>query len=171
MNQIHSEIKKFINTEKANVSTKFLEDYINFFNYIRNWKVKTGHYPVSRKDVEKIFCEILTGKVNWKIKSIQKYRLTLPKASGNYMKQLKDETENVRKATRIEDFKFNEEDGVNSFNKREYLLNLPEYRLYELAREYRIPKYRKLAKWPLATLLLKQKDINSTIYKLIIQNR
>ena len=40
VNQLHNEIKKFINIDKTNVSTKFLNDYIKFFNYIRNWKVK-----------------------------------------------------------------------------------------------------------------------------------
>lgn len=41
-----------------------MNDYILFFNYLRNYKVKNGYYPSSKKDVEKIFIEILTQKVN-----------------------------------------------------------------------------------------------------------
>ena len=32
VNELHSEIKKFINISKTNVSTKYLNDYILFFN-------------------------------------------------------------------------------------------------------------------------------------------
>ena len=71
VNQLHNEIKKFINIDKTNVSTKFLNDYIKFFNYIRNWKIKNEHYPSSQRDVESIFEEILTKKVNYTINDIK----------------------------------------------------------------------------------------------------
>ena len=95
VNQLHSDIKKFINIDKANVSTKFLSDYIKFFNYIRNWKVKNSHYPTSSKDIESIFIEILTKKVDWKIKDIQKKELKIPKPNGSYMKLLIEETNKI----------------------------------------------------------------------------
>ena len=55
----------------------------------------------------------------------------------------------------------------NLINKREYLLSIPVKYLYNLCKEYKISKYRKLAKWSLVTLLLKQKDIKKNIYELI----
>ncbi len=70
VNVQHNEIKKFINVNKTNVSTKYLNDYILFFNYIRNYKVRNGNYPSSKKDIEKIFVEILTQKVNYTINNI-----------------------------------------------------------------------------------------------------
>ena len=165
VNQLHSDIKKFINIDKANVSTKFLSDYIKFFNYIRNWKVKNSHYPTSSKDIESIFIEILTKKVDWKIKDIQKKELKIPKPNGSYMKLLIEETNKIQLETNST-FQYNEE-NISSLNKREYLLNIPTKYLYELAKEYKIPKYKKLAKWSIVTILLKQKDINSKIHKLI----
>ena len=165
VNQLHSDIKKFINIDKANVSTKFLSDYIKFFNYIRNWKVKNSHYPTSSKDIESIFIEILTKKVDWKIKDIQKKELEIPKPNGRYIKLLIEETNKMQLETNST-FQYNEE-NISSLNKREYLLNIPTKYLYELAKEYKIPKYKKIAKWSIVTILLKQEDINSKIHKLI----
>lgn len=51
VNELHNEIKKFINVNKTNVSTKYLNDYILFFNYIRNYKVRNSNYPSSKKDI------------------------------------------------------------------------------------------------------------------------
>lgn len=52
----------------TNVSTKYLEDYIGFFTYIRNWRVKNGSYPSSRKDAKKIFIELLKSKGKYTVK-------------------------------------------------------------------------------------------------------
>ena len=54
---------------------------------------------------------------------------------SRYMEILKEETEKARTAIDNPYFKFNEEDGVYSFNKREYLLDLPKSRLFEIAKE------------------------------------
>ena len=44
------------------------------------------------------------------------------------------ETEKARKATSNRYFKFGEEDGVKTFNKREYLLDQPKSKLYAIVR-------------------------------------
>lgn len=49
VNELYNEIKKFININKTNTSTKYLNDYILFFNYIRNYKVRNDNYPSSKK--------------------------------------------------------------------------------------------------------------------------
>ena len=170
VNELHNEIKKFINVNKTNVSTKYLNDYILFFNYIRNYKVRNGNYPSSKKDVEKIFIEILTQKVNYTINDINNKQLYLPKPTGKYMAMLKEETEKLKILTN-NTFTFNDEDNVATFNKREILFNIPKYKLYELAKHYKIKKYKKLAKWCLASLLLKQSDIDNLLYKVILKDR
>ena len=170
VNELHNEIKKFINVNKTNVSTKYLNDYILFFNYIRNYKVRNSNYPSSKKDVEKIFIEILTQKVNYTINDINNKQLDLPKPTGKYMAMLKEETEKLQILTN-NTFTFNDEDNVATFNKREILLNIPKYKLYELAKHYKIQKYKKLAKWCLASLLLKQNDINTMLYKVMLKDR
>ena len=116
--------------------------------------MRNGNYPSSKKDVEKIFIEILTQKVNYTINDINNKQLDLPKPTGKYMAMLKEKTEKLQILT-DNTFTFNAEDNVATFNKREILLNIPKYKLYELAKYYKIPKYKKLAKWCLASLLLK----------------
>ncbi|WP_196758715.1 hypothetical protein [Streptobacillus moniliformis] len=170
VNELYNEIKKFINVNKTNVSTKYLNVYISFFNYIRNYRIRIGHYPNTKKDIEKIFVEILTQKVNYTINDVNNQKLELPKPTGKYIKLLKEETKKIQSITSY-NFKFNDEDNVSNFNKREYLLNIPKYKLYNLAKHYRIPKYKKLAKWCLASLLLKQNDIDTMIYKIMLKDR
>ena len=67
---------------------------------------------------------------------------------------LKEKTEKLQVLTN-NTFTFNDEDNVATFNKREILLNIPKYKLYELAKYYKIHKYKKLSKHHLASLLLK----------------
>ncbi len=133
VNELHADIKKFIYAEMANVSTKYLSDYIGFFTYVRNWRVVNGHYPTSHKDAEAIFIEILKTKVNYTITDVQEQEIQLPKPTGRYVKLLEKETEKARKVTANKYFKFNAEDDVRSFNKREYLLDRPKTKLYAIA--------------------------------------
>ena len=171
VNELHKDLKKFIYTDKTNVSTKYLEDYIGFFTYLKNWKVRFNRYPNSKKDIEQIFEEILTAKVNYTVNDIKTKELDLPKPSGKYMNILIEETKKVREITKNKYFKFNEEDGVVTFNKREYLLDIPRYKLYNLCKEYNIKRFRKLAIWSIVTLLLKQSDIDIKIYQLLEKDR
>ena len=92
VNELHSELKKFIYTEKTNVSTKFLSDYIGYFTYIKNWSVRYGHYPSSQKDAESIFEDILKLKVNFTVLDVNNQTLELPQPSGRYVAILKKET-------------------------------------------------------------------------------
>lgn len=52
VNELHSDIKLLIEKQMTNVSTKYLQWYIAFFTYRRNWRVKNGYYPTSTKDAE-----------------------------------------------------------------------------------------------------------------------
>ena len=171
VNELHSDIKKFIYSDMTNVSTKYLQDYIGFFTYIRNWRVEHGHYPTSKKDTEEIFIEILKTKVNYTITDIKAQELELPKPTSRYIKLLEEETKKARKATSNKYFKFNEEDGVTSFNKREYLLDQPKSKLYAIAKECKITKYKQLALWSLVSKILEQPNISDIIYKLIDEDR
>ena len=132
--------------------------------------MRNGNYPSSKKDVEKIFIEILTQKVNYTINDINNKQLDLPKPTDKYMAILKEETKKLKILTNNA-FTFNDEDNVDTFNKREILLNIAKYKLYELAKHYKIKKYKKLAKWCLASLLLKQSDIDTMLYKIMLKNR
>ena len=171
VNELHSDIKNFIYGEMTNVSTKYLQDYIGYFTYIRNWRVKNGRYPNSQKDTETIFIEILKSKVNYTITEVDNKELELPKPTSRYVTILKGETEKARKATSNRYFKFGEEDGVKTFNKREYLLDQPKSKLYAIAKECKMKNYRQLALWSLVSEILKQPNIDEIIYKLLADDR
>ena len=171
VNELHNEIKQYIYRDMTNVSTKHLQDYIGFFTYIRNWRTTIGHYPTSQNDAENIFIEILKTKKNLTSTEVRQKELSLPKPSSRYMEVLKEETEKARNAIDNPYFKFNEEDGVLSFNKREYLLDLPKTRLYTIAKECRIPRYKKLAHWSLVSVILKQDNIQDILYQQLAKDR
>jgi transposase-like protein len=171
VNELHSDIKSYIKKDMTNVSTKYLQDYIGFFTYIRNWRVKNGHYPSSNKDTEQIFIEILKSKINFTITEIEEQDLGLPKPSNRYITLLKEETEKARVATSNKYFKFDEEDGVKSFNKREYLSDQPKRKLYAICKECKLTKYKQLALYSLVSLILKQPNIDDIIYNLLASDR
>ena len=171
VNPLHSEIKKFIYGRMTNVSTQYLQDYISFFDYIRNYKVKYGNHPSSKKDIENIFNELLTKNITYTIKDITTKELNMPKPTGRSMQILEEETEKIKEKTNNRYFKFNEEDNTISFNKREYLLNIPKYKLYNIYKEYIIKKYKKLATWCIVIKLLTLSNIDKIIHSPILQDR
>lgn len=78
--------------------------------------MRNGYYPSSKKDVEKIFIEILSQKVNYTINDINNKQLDLPKPTGKYIYMLKEETEKLQILTN-NIFIFYHEDNVNNFVK------------------------------------------------------
>ena len=171
VNELHLDIKQFIYGKMTNVSTKYLQDYIGFFTYKRNWRVTNGYYPVSLKDTEIIFIEILKSKVNYTIAQINNKKLELPKPTTRYIALLKAETEKARIATGNKYFKFDEEDGVKTFNKREYLLDQPKSKLHAICKAHAIKKHKPLALYSLVSAIIKLPDIDNIIYKLITTDR
>ena len=88
-----------------------------------------------------------------------------------YVKKLKEETEKARKATLNRYFKFGEEDGVKTFNKREYLLDQPRAVINRIAKECGIKRYSTMNLWVLVSQILKQTNVNDIIYCLLAEDR
>ncbi|MDF1615917.1 hypothetical protein [Petrocella sp. FN5] len=63
--KLHADIQKFICQDMANVSTKYLEDYLGFFTYMRNWRIDHGRCPLSKKDIESIFIDIIKSRISY----------------------------------------------------------------------------------------------------------
>lgn len=169
VNQLHNDIKEHFNKKMRNVNTKYLEDYIGFFTYIRNWKVTNGYYPSSLEDAENIFIEILKGKSNYKVKEQKEKILELPIPSDKYVKLLKEYTIKAQTVTKNPYFKYDNEDNVIGFNKREFLEDLPKVTLNKLRAQYKIP--RSYVKYSVISTLLKQPDIEEQIIKIITTDR
>lgn len=169
VNALHKDIKNYIYRKMTNVSTKYLEDYIGFFTFLRNWRVKNGHYPSSRKDAESIFIELLKNKVTYKTHDIKNAEVNLVKPSGKYVSNLKRETDNARAVLANEYFKFNSEDKVWTFSKRKYLDGLPKSKITEIAKNHHIKGYTKLNRYSLTSLILKLPNIEEVILDLRIK--
>lgn len=91
--------------------------------------------------------------------------------STRYVTLLAQNTRKARIVSNNKYFKFNEEDGVRTFNKREYLSDQPKNKLYEICKECKLTKYRKLALYSLVSLILKQPNIEDIIFKLISKDQ
>lgn len=68
-------------------------------------------------------------------------------------------------------FKFDEEDGVKTFNKREFLSDIPITKFYAICKECGLTGYRKLSRWSVISMLMKHPDIDSIIYRLLQEDR
>lgn len=171
VNQLHSEIKSFIYGDMTNVSTKYLEDYIGYFTYIKNWSVDNGRFPNSRQDAEKILIEILKQQGKYTVTELKKTKLTLPKPSPRYMTLLKSYTKEARKLTDNRYFKFDEEDNVVSFDKRTYLMDIPETRIKDACKHFGIKYKRKWVRWSTVAEILKNPKAQEIIIYLINRDK
>lgn len=81
------------------------------------------------------------------------------------------EAEKIRTVTSNQYFKFDEEDGVNTFSKREYLLDQPKSKLYAICKAHGMRKYKQLVLYSLVSAILKLADIDNIIYELIVSDR
>lgn len=167
VNSLHKEIKRFINKNMTNVSTKYLEDYIGFFAYLHNYKVDHQVKGFSRKDAEAILIEILKHQSKYTITDLKKTELELPKPSPRYLTLLKTYTERARRITNNKYFKFDEEDKVVSFDKRNYLLELPDSRIKSICKKYDVKYKRKWIKWSIVSEILKHPKIADIFIELI----
>lgn len=171
VNELHSGIKGFINKDMTNVSTKYLQDYIGFYSYLRNWRVDHGHFPSSKKEAEQIFTEIIKAKVSYTTKNVEVKSLELPKPSGRYVAVLKQETEKIRQATSNKYFKFDEEDNVIGFDKRRYLDSQPKAKLYAICKEFGMKKYKQKSIYSVISDILKLPNISDIVIHLIEKDR
>ena len=169
VNQFHSELKEYLVQKTKGVSTKYLQDYIGFYTFVRNWRVANGHYPSSNKDAQAIFVDILKGKTTYTIRDLENAKLDLPKVSDKYMQLLKEKTLEMRKLTKNPFFKYDEEDNVVSFDKRKFLEEIPVYKLNKLCSKYRIKQ--SWAKYSKISELIKKPNIDDDILLLINEGR
>jgi len=171
VNELHADIKHFIYSNKANVSSKYLQDYLGFFTCIRNWTVEHGNYPSSRTDAMEIFFKILAQHGKYTKKRHKKGALVLPKSTNKFLSLLKVHTDKVRKETSNQYFKFNTDDGIYTFDRRAFLTSQPRNKLHEICRIHNIRRY---SKWPVRSLvvtIMKLPDIDSIIASLIAGKR
>lgn len=173
VNSVHNEFKKAINTNKTNVSSKYLDKYINFYTFIHNWGVKNGKYPSSTADAEEILIYILKTIKNtvYTATDFENEKMTLPMPTSKYHNLLAAMTSEARREFNNKYLKFNEEDRVYDFKKREYLLDCPDAWVKEVARQHGIPYAKKVNKFNMITQILKLEDIDTIIIQLLLKEK
>ena len=172
VNELHSDIKNYLYKKKTNVSSKYLQDYVSAFAYVRNWRVAHGHYPSSYTDAMEIFLELLCHRGNHYTKNtIRASKLVLPKPTGRFVAMLKKQTDSIRKEICVPVFKLDVEDGLCSFDRRAFLNALPRSALHKICHENGIRGYSKWPKRSIVAKVLTLPNINGIIANLIKEHR
>lgn len=174
VNKQHSELKKLIYTKRTNVATKYLNRYVSLYVFLHNWYIDNGKYPSSTADAEEILIYILktVSDSRFTLKDLREIKLTLPKPTRKYIDMLAAMTSEARKEFNNKYLKFNEEDKVYNFKKKEYLYDCPRAWLEEMAREKGIPyKHHTVPLHSLVNNLLKQDDIDIIIVRLLLKEK
>lgn len=174
VNAFHNKINKAINTNKTNVATKYLDKYINLFVFIHNWQTKKGKFPSAVEDAEEIILYVLknTQDTVYTLEDFRKEELNIPIPTNKYHNLLATMTSEARILFNNKYLKFNEEDHVYDFKKREYLLDCPDSWIKEVAREHGIPyASRKNNKFNTVTKILALEDIDSIIISLLLKEK
>lgn len=174
VNAFHNFLNKAITINKTNVSSKYLDKYIHFYTFIHNWTVShNGIQPSSIVDAEEILLYVLknTNNTVYTLKDFQNEKLTIPKPTAKYHNLLATITSEARREFDNKYLKFNEEDNVYEFKKREYLSNCPTSWIKEVARTHGIPYSRGVTKFSMISKLLQLEDINIVIAQLLLKEK
>lgn len=135
VNELHKDIKLYIEKQMTNVSMDLLEYYIGFFSYIRNWRVANGRYPSSKEDAALILDEVLKAQIKISTKEIRKMEGNKARPSKRYVNELVENTGQAREVLAEERFKFREEDNVDSFSRKKILEQFTKADINKMFRE------------------------------------
>lgn len=173
VNQFHGQLKRFINTNKKGVSSKFLDKYIAFYVFLHNWKVDHGNFPSATSDFEEVLLYILknTPHSSFTAEDYKNTELQLPKPSAKYIQQLANMTSSARQEFNSKYLKLNEEDRVYNFKKREYLLDCPKVWIFQAAKENKLSVKSKMSQWEMVRQLLQLPNIDAVIVDLLLKEK
>ncbi len=173
VNSFHNKITRLITVNKTGVSNKYLDKYIKFYTFIHNWSVSKGRPVSSSVDAEEILIYILKNTKNssYTLEDLQNEELTIPKPTNRYHNMLAAMTSEARKEFNNKYLKFNEEDSVYDFKKRDYLMDCPDSWVREVARHHGIPYSKGVNKFNVVSKLLKLEDIEAVIAQLLLKEK
>ncbi len=126
VDSFHNQLKRHINKNLTGVATVYLPLYLALYVFKHNWSIQHNKkQPTSIYDAENILVELLQNKGNVyrKAEVKSKHILDLVKPSTQYINNLKELTEEMRKRSKDMGFTFDENDRLITFNKRKYFRN------------------------------------------------
>ena len=97
--------------------------------------------------------------------------MNIPKPTAKYHNLLAAMTSEARLEFNNKYLKFNEEDRVYDFKKRDYLLDCPDSWIKEVARTHGIPYAHKINRFNMVTQILKLEDIDTIIIQLLLREK
>lgn len=174
VNQLHAELKLQLEKGTNGVSSKFLPLYVAWFQYVHNKQIDDGVKMSSKKMAEAILLDAISTRKNItsaELRDMGERPLSFPVASRSYMIELNKKTEMMKKATGDKWFQFNEEDGLNTFNIRKIMRDMPMTNLKDIARSYRIKYASKMSRSELISNLEGRAHIAEKVMSVVIDRQ
>ena len=112
-----------------------------------------------------------TKNTTYTLEDLQNEELTIPKPTNRYHNMLAAMTSEARKEFNNKYLKFNEEDSVYDFKKRDYLMDCPDSWVREVARHHGIPYSKGINKFNVVSKLLQLEDIEAVIAQLLLKEK
>lgn len=169
VNAYHNELERLVNGTVKGVSTKHLQSWVSFYNYMNNWKVDHGNLPMSYQDAETILIEMVKLRKDIDVDDIKQKKDLTKKVSRRYTKKLIEVTVAARVKSNNPHVKLNEEDDVAKLDKNYFVHHLPEYKRRELARILGIKPFSPTAvtSKELIKQIMKHPNLMDGIYELL----
>lgn len=169
VNAFHSELERIINRIAKGVSTKHLQSWISFYDFVNNWTIDNGHRPTSYSDAEKILIEMIKLRKDFDIDDIKTMKDLTRKVPARYTKKLITWTVNARAKSNNPAALLSADEGVASLNPKVFVDALPEYKRRLLAKSIGIKPFFPVAisSKELKKKLLAHPDLMDGIYKMI----
>lgn len=166
INGYHAELERYINHIAKGVSTKHLQAWVSFFNYRWNFRIDSGHSPVSYVDAERILIEIIKQRNPIKVDDVKNQIDITKKNTKRYTKEFIRVTVAARKKSNDPHLKFTEEDGIWVVNKRKSVAQLVEYKRRILAKELGIRPFSptSVSSADLKKMLLAHPNLEEYLY-------
>ena len=172
VNALHRDIKQRLVTQKFNVCSKFLSDYLGFYSFIHNWTIDhNGVVPSSNADATEILLLILKQQKPFTWQAINDTELKLPQPNRRFLKMLAEKTFAGRQALGSPFLKFNEEEGASPLQQRKFLCSLGEKELRKVCRANHIIGYSNFSIGGMAISILRLKNADAVIANLISELR
>lgn len=172
VNSFHSDLKQRLVYKRRSISVEYVQHYVDWLVYCKNITKQLGHIPISQKDAEYVFNDLVKNAKNTTFQQIANLKPTiLRKPSKQFTTKLIENTKDARKRGR-EKFEFTPETVDNSFSIRKQLEILPLFVLKEMGKDLKIANYSKAKQGK--TLLLRQSlekhtDIEDELNKMRIK--
>lgn len=169
VNAYHNELERLINRVAKGVSTKRLQSWVSFYNYINNFKVDNGRPPLTYDDAENILIEMVKLRKDIDVKDIKEKKDLTKKVPTRYTKNLIMWTVNARTKSNNPYVKLDENDAVAKFNKKYFVEEIPEYKRRQLAKLLGIKPFSPIAvdSKTLKKQLLAHPNLEDGIYQLL----